>query len=301
MRLEAFKYFMAIARGSKFMDASLDFNITQSTLSKSIIRLEQELGVNLFIRNRNPITLSAAGKQLYEDIIDIEPKIKMIAKHLQIFRQNRYITCNVITSVNIIKIEKIFDYWSKEHSDIYLYCSDVPDAWKVIDALQNGDIDFALMHVNYLLPGDLYPKILMKKDRICVILPENHSLGYNSEVSLADLINETLLLTELSSILLSSLCKETYERLHINFSELHITKFDKAEILLNKIRVGKGISIFFESDLEYFNLSKLKNYILKEAFDRDLALVWKRDIKFTSDQQIFCDFVVKAFSHKLKG
>jgi DNA-binding transcriptional LysR family regulator len=44
MTIESFKHFFCVAQGNTFMNAAEECNISQSSLSKSIQRLEHELG-----------------------------------------------------------------------------------------------------------------------------------------------------------------------------------------------------------------------------------------------------------------
>ena len=51
-------YFLAIAREENITRASETLHVTQSTLSKQMIELEQQLGKQLFIRGKRKLTLT---------------------------------------------------------------------------------------------------------------------------------------------------------------------------------------------------------------------------------------------------
>ena len=55
------KYFVAIVKHGSFWSAALEEYISQSSLSKQIKALETELGVTLFNRSGNKITLTAVS------------------------------------------------------------------------------------------------------------------------------------------------------------------------------------------------------------------------------------------------
>lgn len=55
-------YFFAIVREQNITRAAEKLYITQSSLSQYIAKLEQDLGVTLFDRNKNSVTLTEAGK-----------------------------------------------------------------------------------------------------------------------------------------------------------------------------------------------------------------------------------------------
>jgi len=67
MNVETLKYFQYIAKYKNITQAAKHLYISQSTLSRHIMTLENELGVRLFERNNKMVTLTEAGKILYND------------------------------------------------------------------------------------------------------------------------------------------------------------------------------------------------------------------------------------------
>jgi DNA-binding transcriptional LysR family regulator len=67
MNLETLHYFQYIAKYKNITRAAKHFYISQSTLSRNIMLLEKELGVQLFERNNKQIELTEAGKVFEHD------------------------------------------------------------------------------------------------------------------------------------------------------------------------------------------------------------------------------------------
>jgi DNA-binding transcriptional LysR family regulator len=63
--LKQLRYFLAICKAGTYARASEALGITQSALTQSIVRLEQNLGVRLFERGRYGATLTTHGQLLY--------------------------------------------------------------------------------------------------------------------------------------------------------------------------------------------------------------------------------------------
>lgn len=61
MELRVLKYFLAVAREENITAAAEKLHITQPTLSKQLMDLENELGKKLFIRGKRKITLTEEG------------------------------------------------------------------------------------------------------------------------------------------------------------------------------------------------------------------------------------------------
>jgi LysR family transcriptional regulator, flagellar master operon regulator len=63
MDIDQARTFLAIAAYGSFLEAARHLHLTQSTVSARIQRLEDALGVRLFIRNRSGATLTAGGQR----------------------------------------------------------------------------------------------------------------------------------------------------------------------------------------------------------------------------------------------
>jgi len=66
MDIDQARTFLAITSNSSFIEASRHLHLTQSTVSARIQRLEEELNVRLFIRNRSGASLTTEGKRFLE-------------------------------------------------------------------------------------------------------------------------------------------------------------------------------------------------------------------------------------------
>ena len=64
--LNALTAFEEAARTSSFTLAARSLGMAQPSVSRFIANLEQQIGVQLFIRQHNRVTLTAQGEQLYE-------------------------------------------------------------------------------------------------------------------------------------------------------------------------------------------------------------------------------------------
>ena len=83
MTVESFQYFYAIAEGMTYMEASEEFNISQSSLSKAIFRLEDDLGIKLFDRSGHKVQLTQAGLQLYSDLKEVIPGYRRMLRNVE--------------------------------------------------------------------------------------------------------------------------------------------------------------------------------------------------------------------------
>lgn len=84
MELRVLKYFLMVAREENITRAAQRLNVTQPTLSRQLMQMEEELGVKLFKRGKHSISLTEDGillKQRAQEIINIEEKIREDLSH----------------------------------------------------------------------------------------------------------------------------------------------------------------------------------------------------------------------------
>lgn len=79
MELRVLNYFLMVAREENITKAARLLHITQPTLSRQLMQLEEELGVKLFHRSNHSIVLTDAGillKRRAQELISLAEKDK---------------------------------------------------------------------------------------------------------------------------------------------------------------------------------------------------------------------------------
>jgi LysR family hca operon transcriptional activator len=71
MELRHLRYFAAVAAHGSFSRAANNLHLTQPALSRQVKDLEEELGVPLFVRGTNAVSLTEAGEIFYEEARDL--------------------------------------------------------------------------------------------------------------------------------------------------------------------------------------------------------------------------------------
>ena len=71
MNSKQIQYAIKLSKIRNFSQVAEQLNITQPALSKQIMTLEKELGVKLFDRSNNPITLTPAGEHFIRNAAEI--------------------------------------------------------------------------------------------------------------------------------------------------------------------------------------------------------------------------------------
>lgn len=145
--------FLEIARCGSFLKAAERLNVTQTTVSARIRTLEEEIGRQLFVRNRNGARLTPAGQE-FERFAESFVQVWERARHQLSIPEDR---------ISIIAVGGELTLWnplltdwlvwmkrSKPQVAIQAYVG-VPD--QLQEQLRTGVIDIALLYAPKLLPG----------------------------------------------------------------------------------------------------------------------------------------------------
>ena len=83
MELRQLKYFLAVADTRSFVNAANNLYVSRQAISKAISQLEEELKVELFMRNSNGAFLTPAGVMLYDRVRSIVMELGEIGSDMQ--------------------------------------------------------------------------------------------------------------------------------------------------------------------------------------------------------------------------
>ena len=89
MNSKQIQYAIALSKTLNFSQSAQELGITQPSLSKQIINLENELGVKLFDRNHSPMTLTPAGEYFITHAQEIIHKETELFKAIEGFQSGK--------------------------------------------------------------------------------------------------------------------------------------------------------------------------------------------------------------------
>lgn len=153
MDIDRAKTFLEIVHCGSFLKAADRLHVTQTTVSARIRMLEEELGRQLFVRNRNGAQLTPAGRE-FERFAQSFVQIWERARHQLAIPSGR--TSVVALGGELSLWNPLLLDWlvwmrrSRPEIAIHTYVA-VPD--QLIDWLRTGVVDIAVVYAPKLLPG----------------------------------------------------------------------------------------------------------------------------------------------------
>ena len=184
MEIQQLVYFRETAKLESISRASEKLNISQPSLSSSIIRLESELGVKLFDRVGRQVRLNENGIFF---LSKVETILNAISSSKEAFHSESLSGSISIVSRNYYTgIFGIIRSFREKHPnvsfDIYR-CSNYEN-------FQVKDYDFVLHNQNIVLPAAMN-RIMIAKRTYGVMLPKAHQLSREMSITLQQLKGES--------------------------------------------------------------------------------------------------------------
>lgn len=146
MEFRVLQYFLAVAREENITRAASLLHITQPTLSRQMMQMEEELGVKLFHRGRHNILLTEDGMLLRrraQEIVDLAEKTKKELKHEEeVVSGEISIGCG--ETQNMKPLSRLIASFQKKHPDVrfQIYTAIADD---VKERLESGVLDMGLL------------------------------------------------------------------------------------------------------------------------------------------------------------
>jgi LysR family hydrogen peroxide-inducible transcriptional activator len=146
MTITQFEYAVAVATYKSFVAAAEKCFVTQPTLSMQIQKLEDELGVRLFDRNKHPIAVTAMGEAIINQARNILSECEKISELIQ-NQQNTLsgkFKLGVIPTIAPYILPGLLQNYAKNFPDVKLEIREL-ETHRIISALKNNEIDAGLV------------------------------------------------------------------------------------------------------------------------------------------------------------
>jgi DNA-binding transcriptional LysR family regulator len=206
MELSQLQYFIEAARHRNFSETAEALFITQSAISKSISKLEKELGVNLFDRGGGMLHLTPEG----EIFLDWCTKAAIaIDSGIRAVKDTESIGGTVRIGVSeAVFIRHLIREFLKEYERVSLYCHLMPPE-QIRDELSSGNIDFAISRGAVSGPDIVWKPLY--DEHLSVLLHPDHPLANHKTLRIQDLSGESFIVGDITHNMKSLLYHLCYE------------------------------------------------------------------------------------------
>lgn len=309
MELRILKYFLAVAKNESFSKAAEELFITQPTLSRQIMELEEELGVLLFHRKSNTtktedtskksVGITAKGKKISltehglllkkraEEILTLAERTKAefdepqtaVAGHVHI-GGGETVAMSCIAQA-VCELQKEYP-----HVIFHLYSG---NADEIAEKLDSGLLDFGI----FIEPAskEKYHYLnLPAKDVWGLIVRKDNPLALKKNIVPQDLENIPLIVSRQSMV--SNVLAGWYGK---EFDNLHIVAdynllYNASLMVKERVGCALGLDKLVHTETGYAqNSSELAFIPLEPPLTAHLNIVWKKHGIFSKPAEKFLE------------
>ncbi len=186
-------YFKTLAKVENFTRASIELSLSQPALSRSISRLEEEVGVPLFERKSRGVILNKYGQiflehanQALAEIADAKQEI-----HDLVHPYHGTISLAFIQTLGSSFVPELISSFQKDYPDIHFQLYQHATS-KILSQLESAEIDIGFCSPNE--PTENLSSISIVKDELFLIVPIDHRLAGVDEVDLSEVAHDPFVL-----------------------------------------------------------------------------------------------------------
>jgi LysR family glycine cleavage system transcriptional activator len=165
--LNGLRAFEAAARHLSFTNAAQELNVTQTAISHQIRRLEEELGIRLFIRQNRSLALTQQAAEYLPGIRAAFQDLRAATDRLLRTGSDRVLTVSTLTSLAVKWLLPRLAPFQEQHPDIDVR---ITTSTELVD-FRNSNVDAAIRYGRGQWPG-LRSDWLMAEDLFPVCSPE---------------------------------------------------------------------------------------------------------------------------------
>ncbi len=274
MELRSLHYFIAVAETLNFSRAAERLHMAQPPLSQQIQRLEKEIGVQLFVRTKRSVRLTAAGQVFLQEAYQALAQVERAVHTAQRADDGEIgkLVIGFVGSSAYGVLPAMIQAFRERFPHVELILRELTTVEQV-EALHNEQIQ-----IGFLRPPVLdatLQHLTVQQEPFLVALPTKHSLATTSPVPLPALANEPFIL--IPSKLAPGLSHQMMEMcLQAGFQPRMVQEATQFHVIVSLVAAGLGIAlvpacihIFQRPDVVYLPLQGI-------TMQAEIQVVWQR-------------------------
>lgn len=207
MTLEQIDYFICAAQSRTFFDAAEAMHISQSSLSKQIMKLEKELELTLWDRSKRTAVLTPEGEFFYKEALKISRQYHRSLEAVYHFKDSKLQALHIGTLpfLSQYHLTSVIHSFCDTHPELSFSLKEVEDE-ELLSGLEKDLFNLIFVR-KHMIDPELYTFHALTADRLVAVFPEAHPSASKKSVSLSELKKESFILILRTPPFTVSVCK----------------------------------------------------------------------------------------------
>lgn len=290
MKTEYIREFVVLAETQNFLQAAEQLFISQSSLSKHMKVLEEEIGGPLFERTTRKVALSYIGVLFLpyaKEFTALQDNFRTLLQRHMDALASKVSVGMVTTRYGIPEALATFQRECPEYQLEIIEEGSSP----LLRMIQEDSLDFAFIRHNERVASDIC-KLTIATDRMIAAIPKGHPLADKRTVAIGDLRNEPLMLLNKNTPMYNCFIAQCGQ---MGF-EPHIVQASRnREILFSFVEHGLGIALVSQESAALLKSDAIVLSEIMPAVETSVVLAY-RDKTFNSAGSAFLERMENFFS-----
>lgn len=270
MDLTYLRTFREVAKRQSFTRAAEELGYAQSSVTMQIQKIEKEYGVPLIERHGRQLRLTPPGEELltlFVEILDLYDRSKETIAH----QIGGTLTIGTIDSLAAFYLPPFLQQLRTTFPKLDIHLQTMQEA-SLLSKIKDGEVDIGLM-LDRTTVDSILERTIIRNEPLVLIAPTNHTLAQMDKVTLQDLNNCELIVSEESCIyrsLFENLLKEHGIIFRIGFELSNLEAIKRC--VMNGLGIALLPRIVAEEEIERGNLAELHFMHPEIHFDLQLLM-----------------------------
>ncbi|MFR1725823.1 LysR family transcriptional regulator [Emergencia timonensis] len=291
MDIQELKYVLALAEYQNFTVAAEACSLSQSSLSKHLLKIEEEIGnISLFDRSKRPVLLTTAGEEFVQYARRITEEYETLLLSMEKYKvpDNSTLRIGIIPVIGRFGFIPLIKSFKETLSPVdSVEIIDRPSK-ELLKLLEKNEIDLALLAIspNQALKTSLTSYHLMENE-LCLIVNEKHRFAHRSSVNLNEMSAEVFAIPD-NETGMYDLCLSACEASGAKLKK--VKTYRNIETILDLVEDGECVSLLTARLLFTYKRQTLRAVHLTHPVKSIIALVIQNSAKFNGLTHDFVDF-----------
>ena len=285
MQLRDLEWLVAIADHQHVSAAADAVGTSQPTLSRALARCEAELGARLFERVPDGVRTTPAGVLVVDAARDLTSRYGQLVSSLArvLDAGTGLVRLAFLDSMATSLVPTLLRAFHAHAPRVRVQLRQEP-AHEIVHDFGLGAVDLAITSVP---PDGPYGWHVLQEDRLVLVVPATHAWRDRTEVALAELGSEELIITPVgfgSRQQVDGLLREAGVAPSISFESQDLATIE------GLVAAGLGVAVLPEAFAGHSGTIGVR--LTAPAARRTIGLTWRTDRELTPPAQRFLDFVL---------
>lgn len=198
MKILQMRYFKATCEFNSISKAAKKYDVSQPAISSALKELEEEFGLNLFIRNNNRLKLTEDGKYFYHQVSLLLEQIDLLDDRMKDRgKRLKLISIGVPPIIGTFIFPKLVNGFSQNNPSLQFSITET-GSLKVLNLIENGKVDLGI--VSYYQEVDKkFEYVELVNTEFVFAVSKNHPFAKRNWIRFEDLDNQQIILYAVGS------------------------------------------------------------------------------------------------------